>query len=291
MRIVGGAAFAKINLGLEILGRRNDGFHDLNTLFVRTSVAEPVSAASRDDSRIEVRMQPDLGVAPRDNIVYKAATALQSYYPQKPGATIFIEKRIPSGAGLGGGSSDAAATLKLLRMLWADSEGAPDEVPLMEMAAGLGSDVPFFLHPSPAIGAGRGTELRHIPHAVLPYAVLMIHPEIHVSTAWAYGAVSDYTSQPTDFAAVLGYAAGDPMALSMLRNDFERPVFSAFPLLGELRDALLRIGAHAALMSGSGSTLTGIFDTAEEAARAARAFPDFHTSVATLAVDAPAAIS
>ncbi len=198
------------------------------------------------------------------------------------GARIVVEKRIPSGAGLGGGSSDAAATLLALRELW-DADISDAE--LHAMGAQLGSDVPFFLAGSTAaIAGGRGELLTPLDIA-LPYWIVVVNPGIHVSTPWAYHALNrQEETESIDFAAVL--RSPEPEQLrSTLVNDFERVVFAAHGLLADIKAALYNAGAVFALMSGSGSSLFGMFATQEQARAAAEQFSEY-----TVCISAPGAV-
>jgi 4-diphosphocytidyl-2-C-methyl-D-erythritol kinase len=254
-------AYAKINLGLLVLNKRPDGYHNIETVFHRVDLFDRISFAPSAEISV-VSTSPD---APSDetNICYKAAKLLREHLGLQDGVTITIEKRIPVGAGLGGGSSDAATVLSRLPAFW----GYPVDMGLLyELALKLGSDVPYFLGPGSASASGRG-EILHYFSLDLPYTILLCNPNIHVATGWAYGQIHPREGREgADLRTVLMQGMQDPRLLNqMLVNDFEPPVFRAFPEVGKLKDEMLAAGAVYAAMSGSGSTVYGLFETAKEA--------------------------
>ncbi len=251
-------AFAKVNLGLRVLHKRPDGFHELRTVFHTISLADRISVsfASLRQTEIAVEGMPDVP----DNLATRAARAVLDELHMTGAVRIAIEKRIPMGAGLGGGSSDAAAILLALPAL------AGDAIPmsrLMELAAAIGSDVPFFLIGGAALGLGRGEELYPLPdYPSLPG--LLLEPGIHVSTPDAYRALSLTLMDPEPKAMSFQESVREPFAKPLV-NDFEPVVFAQYPKLAALKQQLLDAGAVQALMSGSGSSIFGLF--ADEDAR------------------------
>ncbi len=272
MNIYGTVAPAKINLGLQVVRRRADGFHDINTVFYRVAPVDRLLFTVQDQPDIDITLVDSPLIPLGDNLVYRAAALVQQYTGTDRGARIVLEKRIPSGAGLGGGSSDAATTLLALRDMWDAQIG--DEA-LLRMGAQLGSDVPFFLLDTPAaLAGGRGERLEPLDIA-LPYWTLIVNPGIHVSTPWAYSALNRQEEiEAVDFAAVLHNPEPEQLR-RMLVNDFEPVVFAEHALLAEIKSALYQAGAVVALMSGSGSSLFGMFTTQEQARAAAEKFPAF----------------
>ncbi len=248
-------AHAKINLGLRVLRRRPDGFHDIETVFFRIDLADRISFAPA--AAVSVACDStDVG-PPGQNLCVKAALLLRRELNLSAGVAITLRKRIPVGAGLGGGSSDAATVLRELPAFW--SAAVPEPV-LRRLALALGSDVPFFLGEGAAFARGRGELLEYFPLS-LPYAVLVCYPNVHVSTSWAYGhaAFSDRGNAP-DLRCVLLDGLNDPPALrAHLTNDFERAVIAAHPVIGEVKRFMAEAGAEIALMSGSGSSVFGLF--------------------------------
>lgn len=269
MKIIGTVAPAKINLGLQVLRRREDGFHDLNTVFYRLPVGDRLLVGIDGSTTISVQLRSTQDIPLEENLVYKAARLLQTTAGVAQGAHIVLEKVIPSGAGLGGGSSDAASTLLALRELW---QVDIDDAELHRLGAQLGSDVPFFLQTATAaVATGRG-EILEPANVALPYYIVVVHPGIHVSTPWAYRQVSRTTEQPAvDFVSLL--AQPDPKQLrQFLVNDFEAVVFAEYPAVAVVRDTLYDEGAVLALLSGSGSAVFGLFETDRAARRAAELF-------------------
>jgi 4-diphosphocytidyl-2-C-methyl-D-erythritol kinase len=271
---------AKINLGLEVVRRRPDGYHDINTLFVAIDLSDRIELRSRGDRKITcaVPAQPELEVDP-SNLCIRAASLLRDHL-QRPelGVAIHLDKHIPIGAGLGGGSSDAAAVLRGASRLWGTE--APSHV-LADLASRLGSDVPFFLHGGVMHGSSRGEVLDPID-LHLPFHLLLLFPGIHVATPWAYRAVNRTGERmSTDLVALLHRGVVQPSLLrEHLENDFEVPIFAEYPRLGILKQRLYDAGALYAAMSGSGSTIFGLFNTKEEARHGALELADIRNAVA-----------
>lgn len=248
---------AKINLGLLIQGKRSDGYHLLETLLYPIHHLKDelnlVSTASEGcDFHLEGR---ELDGDPEDNLVVKAYHALKAYVPSLPGALIHLKKHIPAGAGLGGGSSDAAFTLRGLKQLF---ELDITDKELEKIAASLGADVPFFLYDVPLFAEGIGTELS--PFQVdLPYRIELITPDIHSSTIGAYKALDIRKLKP---GRKLRPVLAGPVHLwrEYMDNDLEPVVFDMHPEIKEIKEDLYKQGALYAAMSGSGSAVFGIFE-------------------------------
>ena len=251
-------AYAKINLGLRVLGKRPDGFHELRTVFQTISLADRLTITYEPAARTEITVEgmPDVP----DNLAARAAAAVLSELRLKASVHIHIEKRIPMGAGLGGGSSDAAAILQALPIL----AGCPIPMPrLFQLAAPLGSDVPFFLLGGTALGLGRGEELYPLPN-LPPLEGVLITPNIHVSTPDAYRALSPTLTDSANKLASFQESVRQPL-VEPLVNDFEAVVFAQHPQLAALKASLLSKGAYQALMSGSGSSVFALFKSTGEA--------------------------
>jgi len=277
MNITKVKAFAKINLGLQVLGKRPDGFHDINTVFARTSFYDELSFSLSDS--LSVRCSVDLGIPQESNLVYLAADMLRNHANNPSiGADIFISKNIPSGAGLGGGSSDAAEALITLRELW-DIKISDEE--LSNIALSLGSDVPYFLHSGTAIGLGQGEQLEYFDYT-LPYTTVLIFPGIHVSTSTAYQSLNrenkDY--QLIDFRDILLKSMDNKRILKEnIINDFEEPVFKSHPELAVIKQKLYAGGAVLSLMSGSGSTIFGLFEDRTAAVAATKSLAEYKSFI------------
>ena len=243
---------AKINLGLQILRKRPDGFHDISSLFLPiplTDVLEvvPSNSLAFTSSGLAIPGSPD------DNLCLKAYELLRRDFDLPPVA-IHLHKVIPMGAGLGGGSSNGAFLLVMLNSMFS---WKLNEAQLEAYAAQLGSDCPFFIKNQAAIASGRGTELAPFPVDLKGHYLLLVFPDIHVGTKEAYAGVRPNDEQET---------TTDILALPIrdwknrLVNDFEGSVFANHPALNTIKEALYHSGAVYASMTGSGSTIFGIFD-------------------------------
>jgi 4-diphosphocytidyl-2-C-methyl-D-erythritol kinase len=271
-------AYAKINLGLRILGRRSDGYHDIETVFHRINLRDELTLESTDG---EILLNTNRTDVPADsqNLCWRAATVLRERTGVRAGVAVKLTKHIPSGAGLGGGSSDAAAMLRALPRLW---EVQPNEETILSVARDLGSDVPFFLHRHSAYGLGRGEQLTHFP-LTMPFWIVLVCPNVHVSTPWAYGEYSKMLAGGRRSPLPLWNSTTGTLAEPSLlfKNDFEEIVFPAYPAIREIRDRLRTLGAAHAVMSGSGASVFGLFDKEETAHTALRTFDATHTVALT----------
>ncbi|HSD48978.1 MAG TPA: 4-(cytidine 5'-diphospho)-2-C-methyl-D-erythritol kinase [Actinomycetota bacterium] len=272
-RVVRREAPAKINVFLRVLGPREDGYHDLESLVVPTSLADVVTVREADALRVEVRGAPALtGEVPAGglNLALVAALALGDACPDAGGAEIVVEKRIPVAAGLGGGSADAAATILALNELWGCGV---DEGTLAELGERIGSDVPAMLAGGPALMCGRGEIVA--PAEVAPLHWVLVHFDFGVRSPDAYRWWDEERSTGPDPGGLLeAAAAGDPHALGpLLFNDLEPVVFVRHPVIGEAKAGLLEAGALGAVMSGSGSSVVGLARDQAHARALAEAVP------------------
>jgi 4-diphosphocytidyl-2-C-methyl-D-erythritol kinase len=260
-------AYAKINLGLRVTGRRKDGYHDICTVFHRIDLFDDVTLDPSGSITVHAT-DPDVPSDER-NICHKAAQLVAGAPGREPrGVRIGITKRIPAGAGLGGGSADAAAVLSSLPAFWGKTL-PPSE--LRSHALSLGSDVPFFLGQGSALGTGRGEVLEYFTLDV-PFAILLCTPPVHVPTAWAYARVAPRPWIGEDLRGAVLRGMHDPAHLwSHVVNDFEAPVIAEHPVIGTVKETMKAEGALYASMSGSGSSVYGFFEDAETAGGAARA--------------------
>ena len=264
---------AKLNLGLSIVGRRADGYHDLISVFHAVDWQDTLEIAEIP-SGIEFSCSLCDGV-PRgpQNLVFRAIElAFQKFHITR-GVAARLQKEIPAGAGLGGGSSDAAAALRALRRLF-NLQGDDDSWLLL--CQQLGSDVPFFWRGGTALVEGRGERLTPLPVDEKLWFVVVV-PPIHVSTAWAYGQLPRPSGGNQDYRnRIQRLRAGELSLADFCReipNDFERVVEAVFPRIGEIRCALEASGAISARMSGSGSSVFGVYSEQQEAQRAAALLP------------------
>ena len=257
---------AKINLSLWLLGLRADGYHELESLFVPVQELADTLAISPGAPGSGCAVTPELpGTPPEKNLVFRAWKAYALVTGYAPDIEVLLTKRIPTGAGLGGGSSDAAA---MLRWLQAKAAGrALPQAELVRLAVGIGADVPFFLQDGPAIARGIGDELSPVALDLSAFTLLLVLPPVHVSTAWAYAAWDDHAkrmAKAKDCAECLTTQASTHkrrVSLSpvVVQNDFEAVVFPAHPDLRVHKERLLKLGAASAAMSGSGAGLAALF--------------------------------
>jgi 4-diphosphocytidyl-2-C-methyl-D-erythritol kinase len=283
-----GRAPAKINLALRILGRRRDGFHELRTVLQTISLADRLTVAYRPRGKNKVNLACDCPeLAEEKNLATVAARRLLEAGSRRGTVDIELTKRIPVGAGLGGGSSDAAAVLVALSKML-----RPPPAPrlLFEIAAGLGSDVPFFLVGGSCVGVGRGEEVYPLPDIPRQWVVILA-PDEPISTVRAYQDLDRVRGARLTVDASrniingfysgicapqeTGVCAPTEASPNPFANDFEAVIFQRFPELGGWKDRLVRAGASGAMLSGSGSAVFGLFPTRGSAATAIRAFDTF----------------
>jgi 4-diphosphocytidyl-2-C-methyl-D-erythritol kinase len=261
-------SFAKVNLALSVLRRRADGYHEIRTVYQSISLADDLEFHPCTELRLDCDDLP--GVAPENNLVWKAAVALAAIGAVEPRTRIVLHKNIPSGAGLGGGSANAAATLLGLSRLWNLAVGPAE---LLAIAADLGSDVPFFLHGGTVLGVGRGEEIYPLPE-IIPAHLVVIYPGIQVPTAQAYKSLSLGLTSPRHPHKIQRFCgmlrAGEDAAAAVF-NDFEASILPAYPAVREAKSSLDQCGATATLLSGSGSSVFGFFVNEESALAASRA--------------------
>ncbi len=260
----------KVNWVLNILARRPDGFHELETLMLPVPLTDDLSFNAVAGDRIELTCnRTDLPVD-RTNLVYRAAEQFLATAGIQAGLRIHLEKRLPLAAGLGGGSANAAVTLSALNTLF----GAPlAAARLAELAAGLGSDVPFFLQDGPALATGRGEVITPLePFAVLRgKGLVVVHPGFGVPTAWAYQTLAKYPEavhgrRGRAAEAAEAFRRGDLAAATRgLYNSLEASVLPKFPLLQVFQDFFREAGALGVLMSGSGSSTFALTESAAAA--------------------------
>jgi len=264
---------AKINLYLRIVGKRPDGYHELETLMLPLDFGDEITLQPLDG---ELRLECDNPSLPTDdsNLALRAAKLLGEDCGGKRGAKIALTKRTPLAAGLGGGSSNAAAVLLGLNNLWGLDA---DDATLHRLAARLGSDVNFFLGGGAALCRGRGEQIEPAP-CKLSASVLLVNPGFGISTKWAYeswakaAAVSRPTTAPPEVSRLLRALAKDDLATvsQCLFNSLEAPSIRKFPVLELIKESMRNDGASGAMMSGSGATVFGLFADARAAESSAK---------------------
>lgn len=283
---------AKINWFLNVRGLRKDGFHEIRSLIQKVSLFDTLTFRASDT----LVLRTEAPIPQNENLVYKAAACLRRKYSVEKGAEIALNKRIPSGAGLGGGSSDAAITLLALNKLWSLELSIHD---LCRAGEEIGSDVPFFLYDSLCYVEGRGEKLSRLT-ARRPLALLLVKPAFAVSTKWVYNNIMspEYTrtrneSDPPEltknhlndnnikhFIRSIKEANLSDIAQSSrsVSNDLESVTLKSFPIVGEIKEHLIRQGALFSRMSGSGPTVFGVFASYQEAINASKMLDAFWTA-------------
>jgi len=248
---------AKINLGLNIVGKRNDGFHNLETIFYPLKLTDKIHISKSGDFIFRTNNHSLSSEA--SNLIITAKDLLEDAANKKLICNIYLEKNIPIGAGLGGGSSNAAVTLKALNKLF--DINLPNKK-LLELALTLGSDVPFFLNPVPSFATSRGEILNEIPLKLKGY-LLLVNPGIHISTKWAFENCIPKNNE-INVERIIEEMSLDSDFSDLLTNDFEEIVFAEYPEIKEAKEKIIEMGAYFSLMTGTGSSVYGIFNNKEK---------------------------
>jgi 4-diphosphocytidyl-2-C-methyl-D-erythritol kinase len=257
---------AKINIGLNIIKKRKDGYHDLETIFYPLLLSDIISFEKSNSTKFDTNSSEinDLD----SNLVIDTIQLLQKELNKDLSVNIYLQKNIPIGAGLGGGSSNAATTLKAINQLY--NLNLNYEL-LFSFALQLGSDVPYFLSPVPSYAASRGELLTGI-QLPLGYPILLVNPGIHISTKWAFDKIIPGKNRSLLKAFVEKSKIDIETMKDYITNDFEEVVFGEHPEVGNNKDKLYEYGAEFALMTGTGSTVFGIFRNLQKARKAEEIF-------------------
>lgn len=264
---------AKINLTLDTLYKRDDGYHEVEMIMTTVDLADRIGLEARTDGRIEIVSVDRFIPNDAKNLAYQAAALLKETYRVTEGVSITIEKHIPVAAGLAGGSSDAAATLRGLNHVW-NLDLSLDE--LAELGAQIGSDVPFCVYGGTALATGRGEKIEHLPSPAACW-VILAKPIIGVSTAEIYGQLNLETAYHPDTKAMI-QAVKEKDFMRMidnLGNTLEDVTLNLYPEVRELKEQMKRFGAEGVLMSGSGPTVFGIVQQESRAQRVVNALRGF----------------
>lgn len=250
---------AKINLGLNVTGKRSDGFHNLETVFYPLLLEDEIEFEKSDQYHIESNSETMNSL--KSNLIDKTVNILKENRGMQLNVKIIVDKKIPIGAGLGGGSSNSAVTLKTLNAFYNLNLST---VTLNEIALKLGSDVPFFLNPVPSFATSRGEKLTTLKFSI-SYPILLVNPGIHISTKWAFEKIKPKTAGEV----LRKIFSNTKLDLNELKenvtNDFEPVVFREYPEIEEIKVKLYELGAKFALMTGTGSTVFGIFSNLQKA--------------------------
>ena len=254
---------AKINFGLRIINRRDDGFHNIETVFYPIDLFDEIqislTPAEKDCNTVIISIDKFYVPSNKNNICYKVIESFFNKFRISDFHKIelHIYKNIPVGGGLGGGSSNAAAVLRyLIKYFNIDINEHRQEI--LDVATAAGSDVPFFLIGKPCVATGKGDELKLIPDFKIDYKILLVNPNVSVSTKWAYENIQlkENVFRKTPLSEVKEFNIKDPM---VFKNDFEDVVFMKFPELKQVKNYMLGNGATFVSMSGSGATMFGLF--------------------------------
>jgi 4-diphosphocytidyl-2-C-methyl-D-erythritol kinase len=253
---------AKINIGLNIINKRPDGYHNIETIYYPLLLSDLLTFEKSDVTKFKTNSIEIAGL--NNNLILLAKNLIEKYCKKDFPLKIFLEKNIPTGAGLGGGSSNAATTLKAINKIFNLDLSYPV---LKKIALELGSDVPFFLDPQPAFATSRGEVLNPV-NLSLSCPILIINPGIHISTKWAFNEIeiAGSKNQLKNLSELKNISLNEIIRLA--QNDFESVVFKKYPILQNIKEKLLNFGADYSSMSGSGSTVYGIFSNLQSARRA-----------------------
>ena len=254
MKFIEIKAPAKINFGLNIVSKRSDGFHNLETIFYPVADLYDVIKIEKSDHFIFTCSNKELE-DDQNNLAIKAVALLEKNFSRNMSVNIHLKKNIPIGAGLGGGSSDAAAVLISLNEMFMLRINHDQ---MIDYALQLGSDVPFFIKAKPAIGTSRGEVLKQI-HFEIPYPILIVNPGIHISTKEAFQNITPQPSGYDYFSDEINTLKNWELVKEKIKNDFEDFVFTKYPEVKKIKEVMYENGALFSLMSGSGSTVFGIF--------------------------------
>ena len=252
-------SISKINIGLNILNKRDDGYHNLQTIFYPLLLTDRLTFEKSDKTTFESDSLELNNL--KSNLIVDAKNLLEKHVKSKLNVRINIEKKIPIGGGLGGGSSNAASTLKALNALF-NLKLSPKELSLLALQ--LGSDIPFFLNPVPCFATSRGEIIKRLQLSI-SFPILIINPGIHISTKWAFQQLKIKSSSNDLYKIISKSLITLDDIKNYATNDFEEIVFKHFPLLKEIKEKLYLFGAEFALMTGTGSTIYGIFTNLQKA--------------------------
>lgn len=246
----------KINLGLNIIAKRADGFHNIETLFLPLQLHDALEFVVSEKSAFQT-FGIDIPGNTSDNIILKAYELLKHDYPSLPQLSIYLLKHIPTGAGLGGGSADGAFMLRMLNDYFKLNISNHK---LSEYALTLGSDCPFFIYNSPCFASNRGETLLPIELNLQKYHIVLVKPDIHINTGWAFTQIHPHKP---DYSIIDILNSDVSNWQKKIINDFEAPIFKAHPILSEIKNKLLNLNASYASMSGTGSVIYGLFDSSK----------------------------
>ena len=266
---------AKVNIGLQIRNQRPDGYHNIHTIFQELDFHDTIRLEKRN-SNCQFSSNVDWLAKDDSNLCVMAWQKMVDVFGLG-GVSIELEKRIPAGGGLGGGSSNAATILKGLRKLY-ELDVSDDE--LENIGIDLGADVPFFIKGKTQIGDGIGEILKPI-ETIINGCYLLVVPDLHIDTKWAYGEFKNILDRPNEIVNFLGFIRKEIIPFELFENDFEAIVVPAYPEIGQIKNSLRVHGARFASLSGSGSTVFGVFDEDADAKSAESHFSSRYNTFIT----------
>lgn len=266
---------AKVNIGLQIRNQRPDGYHNIHTVFQELDFHDTIRLKKRGSS-CQFSSNVDWLAKDDSNLCVKAWQKMVDVFGLG-GVSIELEKRIPAGGGLGGGSSNAATILKGLRKLY---ELDVSDHELETMGIDLGADVPFFIKGKTQTGDGIGEILKPI-ETIINGCYLLVVPDLHIDTKWAYGEVKNILDKPNEIVNFSGFIRKEIIPFELFENDFEAIVVPAYPEIGQIKNSLRAHGARFASLSGSGSTVFGVFDKDADAKSAESHFSSRYNTFIT----------
>ena len=265
---------SKINLGLKVLNKRSDGLHNIVTIFQEVDFGDKIELV-KHKSGCQIKSDVDWIPLDSSNLCHKAYSALCQELNQDLGVKIYLEKRIPVGSGIGGGSANAAATLTGLNSLY--NLGLNDKK-LESIGVNIGSDVPFFIKGGTQIGQEKGEKLLPITKK-LEATILLVIPKVSISTEWAYSQIKNKLKSDNSILRFADLMRKDFLSFKFFENDFEKIVIPAYPEIGAIKKKLLDSGAKFASLSGSGSTVYGVFDDEAKLKKAESYFHNSHLTI------------
>jgi len=267
-------SFSKVNIGLKVLNQRDDGYHDIYTVFQELDFGDSITI-EKIDTGCTISSNADWVPTDEANICHKAYEAIRTKYPELGGVSIHIQKNVPVGSGLGGGSANGAAVLKGINNIY--NLGLSNDK-LEKIGAAIGADVPFFIRGKTQLGEGIGDKLTSLADHIEGTYLLVI-PDVSISTPWAYSKLKNKLNPENNLPNFAGFIGGDYASLEIFENDFERIVIPAYPKIGAIKQKLLELGARFASLSGSGSTVYGIFNEDASAKEAELFFRPSHQTI------------
>ena len=264
-------SFSKVNIGLKVLNQRDDGYHNIYTIFQELNFGDSIYIEKRDQG-CKIISNVDWIPTDKSNICFKAYNEIKKEFSKVKGLCLKIGKKIPTGSGLGGGSANAAAVLKGINKIYKLKLTARE---LEQIARKIGADVPFFIKGKTQLGEGVGEKLTQL-HSTIIGTYLLVIPKFSISTEWAYSIIKNKLNDQDKKVNFSSFFNGDYSSLQIFENDFERIVIPAYPEIGAIKIKLLKLGARFVSLSGSGSTVYGIFDDEASAKEAELLFNPSH---------------